>query len=136
MLYCLRFSLHPIHRDCHTFVGGTLIGAGSAVVAYYGSKAVLHSTPATWLAAARNASRRQLICDSAFSGIVGGISHVILDSLMHTDMHPFWPVFDGNVLAGSLGVGVLNALLTAAGFFGVVLWMLMRDTGSPARGRR
>ncbi len=127
VLYCLRFSLHPIHGYCHTYIGGTLIGAFAAVVAYGGLRAVLHLAPVTWFTAIRTVSKRKLICDSAVSGLVGGISHVLLDSLMHRDMNPFWPFVNGNALAGIVGVGILHIVLAATGFFGVVLWILMRD---------
>ncbi len=127
VLYCLRFSLRPIHSYCHTYIGGTLIGALSAVIAYASLKVVLQLAPVTWFPAIRLASTRQLIFDSAASGLVGGISHVFLDSLMHHDMNPFWPFVTGNSFAGIVGVGILHILLAATGFFGCVLWIFMRD---------
>jgi hypothetical protein len=127
VLYCLRFSLSPIHRYCHTYIGGTVVGGLSAVLAYVGIRTLLKLAPKTWFVNCRRTPRRQLIADSAISGLVGGISHVFLDSLMHRDMHPFWPFANGNALAGIVGVGTLHLSLAASGFFGVVLWLLMRE---------
>lgn len=128
VLYCLHFSLTPIHRHCHTYLGGTLVGGLAAVLAYAGLKTVLRFFPATWFGTLRSKPQKQLIADSAISGTVGGISHVFLDSLMNRDMHPFWPIASGNVLAGIVGVGILHALLAVSGFFGVILWLFMRDS--------
>jgi membrane-bound metal-dependent hydrolase YbcI (DUF457 family) len=66
--------------------------------------------------------------DSGIAGIVGGVSHVFLDSLMHRDMHPFWPIVEGNALAGLVGVGNLHILLAASGVLGGLVWLLMRDS--------
>lgn len=127
VLYCLRFKLYPIHRFCHTYIGGTSIGAISAILAYIGLRVVLRLVPATWFSSTRVATKKHLMWDSAVSGLVGGISHVFLDSLMHRDMNPCWPFVDGNPLAGIVGVGILHILLAATAFFGAVLWLLMHD---------
>jgi len=71
-------------------------------------------------------TRRQL-CESLIAGVTGGVTHIVLDSLMHGDMHPFWPFVDGNALAGVIGVGTLHIGLGLTGFFGIVLWLLSRE---------
>jgi hypothetical protein len=47
---------------------------------------------------------------------------------MHQDMNPFWPFAIGNGLAGSIGVGTLHIGLALAGLFGVILWLLLRES--------
>ena len=59
--------------------------------------------------------------------MVGGVTHIFLDSLMHRDMHPFWPFVEGNALAGVIGGGALHLGLAVMGFFGLVLWLLLRE---------
>jgi membrane-bound metal-dependent hydrolase YbcI (DUF457 family) len=127
VLYCLRFSLRPIHRFCHTYIGGTLVGAFAGFVAYAGIKTILMLFPSTWFTNCRNVSSKQLVTDAALSSIVGGISHVFLDSLMHRDMQPFWPIVDGNAFAGIVDVGILHVFLAATGFLGVMLWFMMYE---------
>ena len=97
------------------------------MLAYAGLKIVLCLPPGKGFMAIRSMHSRQQISDSAIAGIVGGVSHVFLDSLMHRDMHPFWPIASGNAFAGMVSVGILHIMLAASGVFGIVLWLLTRD---------
>lgn len=74
-----------------------------------------------------SAPRPQLFQDSVVGGLVGGVSHILLDSCMHHDMHPLWPFARGNALAGIIGVGPLHIALAAGGFFGLILWLFLRE---------
>ncbi|MCA9061251.1 MAG: hypothetical protein KDA85_22210 [Planctomycetaceae bacterium] len=127
VLYRLRYSLYPIHMYCHTYLAGTAIGGVSGFVAFGGWILLLKVVSVTRLREARFAKQRALLSDFLWSGLVGGVSHVFLDSLMHRDMNPCWPMVTGNPLAGIIGTATLHVFLAAAGFFGVVLWFLMRD---------
>ena len=77
--------------------------------------------------AASSAANRRRLVDSLAAGVIGGVSHVFLDSLMHRDMHPFWPFATGNALAGVIGIGTLHGVLGLSGFFGVALWLLLHE---------
>lgn len=35
---------------------------------------------------------------AAFSAFIGSLSHILLDALMHTDMYPFFPFSDSQIL--------------------------------------
>lgn len=47
-----------------------------------------------------------------YGAYLGGISHILLDMLVHTDMEPFWPVVQGNPFYLGL-MGPLSMLLLA-----------------------
>jgi membrane-bound metal-dependent hydrolase YbcI (DUF457 family) len=75
----------------------------------------------------RRVRRSQFMCDSVAGGLLGGVSHILLDSFMHHDMHPMWPFAEGNALAGISSTGTLHGALALAGFFGLILWLLLRE---------
>jgi len=62
---------------------------------------------------------------------------VFLDSIMHSDVQPFWPLSMENgayrlVSAGSLHMGCIFT-----GFFGLVFWLLLRQwTGRRSRSEK
>jgi membrane-bound metal-dependent hydrolase YbcI (DUF457 family) len=81
-----------------------------------------------WVQQVASTPRPRLLSQSLVAGVIGGVSHIFLDSFMHRDMNPLWPLIDGNVLAGTIGVGTLHIGLALSGFFGLVLWFLLRES--------
>lgn len=71
--------------------------------------------------------RRLLLSQSLLAGVIGGVSHILLDSLMHEEMNPFWPLAEGNALVGIISVPALHITLAAIGFFGLIFWLLLRE---------
>lgn len=69
-----------------------------------------------------------MLAQSLVAGVIGGASHILLDSFMHHDMNPFWPIVDGNALAGTLTVATLHIGLAVTAFFGLVLWLLLQES--------
>ena len=80
-----------------------------------------------WVQQMTSTTIRRQLCESLIAGLTGGVSHILLDSLMHRDMHPFWPFVDGNALAGVISVGALHIGLGLTGFFGIIYWLLLRE---------
>ena len=79
-----------------------------------------------WVARLRLATKTRLAAEACVSGLIGGVSHIFLDSLIHHDMNPFWPFGDGNALAGMVSSGSLHMTLALSGLFGVVVFVLLR----------
>lgn len=127
VLYYLRQNEPPLHRHWHTYLGGSVAGITAGVLMFATAWVAVAFLPASWQALKRLRSTRRvrLLSESLLSGLVGGISHIVLDSFMHHDMHPFWPLWDGNNLAGMIGVGALHGALAVSGVFGVLLWCLL-----------
>lgn len=59
------------------------------------------------------------------AAIVGGWSHVFLDSIMHSDMRPFWPLTEVNSSLELIDVGRLH-LYCLAGFVGAGIVLGLR----------
>ena len=63
---------------------------------------------------------------SISSALIGTISHVLLDSFMHPDMEPFFPVDTHNHLALVLSIGTLYRLCVYTGVGGSVIYFCVR----------
>ena len=61
-------------------------------------------------------------------GWLGSYSHLLLDSLMHGDLHPFWPLWQGNPLLGLCSITTLHAFCLISGGVGLLLWFARRLT--------
>lgn len=125
VLYYLYHGQLPLHRHLHTYLGGVAMGVAAALIMFAVivgvSRLYDHSRRLKEL---KGAPLRRLFLQSLIAGLLGGISHILLDSCMHYEMHPFWPFVSGNALAGCVGVGTLHIVLAATGFFGLVIWLM------------
>ena len=89
-----------LHGYTHTLGGafaiGTLAGLiGRPISAFVLQRLRIPHYPFTWAA--------------SFAGAyLGTFSHVLLDALMHPDMHPWWPFAPGNPLLGAVDTGWLH----------------------------
>jgi membrane-bound metal-dependent hydrolase YbcI (DUF457 family) len=64
---------------------------------------------------------------AAWSGaIIGAYSHVLLDSIMHSDIHPLAPFSDGNRLLGFMSIDDLNLLCIVLGALGIAVLAALR----------
>jgi len=130
VLFWLWRGDRAIHRHLHSYLGGVTIGIFAGVFMFlilrllrrfppFKSTSTHNSTDDRW--------PNQLV-QSVIAGLIGGVSHIFLDSLMHRDIRPFWPFSDANGMLGVVGVGSLHVVCAAAGFFGIVLWLLMQSS--------
>lgn len=130
VLYYLRRHEPPIHRYLHTYVGGIAMGLLAGLLIFGIVQVSRRIGPARWLWVRRLelTPRCRLLSQSLVAGTIGGVSHILLDSFMHHDMNPLWPVIEGNALAGAIGVPILHIGLALTGVFGLVLWLLLRES--------
>jgi hypothetical protein len=100
-----------LHGFSHTYVGATLIGAGSALTGKYAAEFGLRRMgqarylPISWPVAIASA-------------FIGSFSHVLLDSVMHADVEPFAPFMLNNPFLGFISVEVLHKLCLYSGLLG------------------
>ena len=108
-----------LHGLTHTYAGATLIAIAAVFVGRPVCRFVLSAmrprdvpaavlTDISWSAASAGA-------------FVGAYSHVALDSIMHADMQPLWPMAASNPLLGILPVGSLHVVCLVSGAVGAVL---------------
>ena len=116
--YYLLTQQSPVHRALHTFLAGGLAGATVGVVGGWIGRRLLprlarEDRP---LLAAELAGTSTLI-----GGLSGGLTHALLDGMMHYDMHPFWPLTAANPLLGLLSLDALHLLCVVTGAVGLLL---------------
>jgi len=107
-----------LHGLTHTYVGALLLAVLSALTGKYLAERGLSFIgygkflPVTWTAAWASAA-------------LGTFSHVLLDSFMHHDMEPFWPLSAANGLSGIVSVEALHWVCLGSGLAGVLIWLAL-----------
>lgn len=106
-----------LHGFSHTFIGASLLAVLSALSGKYlaqlGLK-ILHlnmSFPIniTWTV-------------SMLSAAIGCYSHVVLDSIMHSDVEPFFPFSLDNSMLGLISVTALHKVCLYSGLIGAAIF--------------
>lgn len=106
-----------LHGFSHTFVGGTLLAIFSALSGKYLSELglkILH------LDLSFPISIKWSVC--FLSAFIGCFSHVILDSIMHSDVEPFYPMSLYNQFLGAVSVSTLHKICMYSGLIGAALF--------------
>ena len=109
----------PLHGFSHTLSGAALITVGSALLGRFAIKR-------TWRLYERWSAEAgepfEIAWLQAWMGaLLGTGSHLLLDAVMHTDMHPFAPMTDANPLLMTEWMLHLHLACLVAGMFGMVL---------------
>ncbi len=105
-LYYLLQEDWPVHRFLHTYLGATLVIFLTIFLTKITFKLLKKTT--TWTA---------IISASIF----GAYSHIFLDSIMHQDIRPFYPIAESNPLLGIIGIPLLHKLCIYSGIIGLCI---------------
>ncbi|WP_232105780.1 DUF4184 family protein [Gimesia panareensis] len=129
VFYYMSRNELPLHRGLHTYLGGGAAGLLAGLLMWGVVLLLVRVMPVSsrWKQRLAQTSQTRLLRQSLFAGLIGGLSHVFLDSLMHDDMHPLWPFVTGNSLAGSISVTALHIGLGLLGLFAIFLWLMLRE---------
>ena len=112
-----------LHGPSHTYLGATLIAAVAMVI----GKPLFE-----WFLRDINETRKpgpfrnwklpqNISWTAAASGaFVGTYSHIVLDSVMHADIHPWAPLSEANRLYMMMPIGWLHLFCLAAGVFALM----------------
>lgn len=112
----------PAHPWLHTLPGALGVATAAALAGRRPSAAALrwwnaHLSPgqARWLAVDPRITPLQ-----AWSGaLLGTLSHILIDAVMHVDVRPFWPLLAGNPLQGLIAMNALHLACVIAGLVGI-----------------
>ena len=111
-----------LHGFSHTYIGAILLAIFSGVTGKYLSE--------FGLIVLRISNKHDPIKISWFvvylSAFIGTFSHVILDSIMHNDVEPFYPFFTSNGLLGILSISNLHKICLYSGGLGAIVYFLAR----------
>lgn len=120
-----------LHGPSHTLLIAIAIAAATAWIAPHLCEPILRRYNREtahfgllWLQEPGTISRRAAFISALF----GTLSHLLLDSLMHPDIHPFAPLTNANPLLGLVshdGVYLVCVVLSAVG---ALLWVLVKWT--------
>jgi len=132
-LYYLLQREYPVHRFFHSFIGATAAGLVAGVsflvivragtVVFPGRLAALVSSPSS------TARGEVSTLGVLVGGLAGGLSHPLLDGIMHPDVQPFMPWSDTNPFLGRVGLAPLHIACVAAALLGAVclaVWTMQR----------
>ncbi|OZG72588.1 hypothetical protein BTA51_14955 [Hahella sp. CCB-MM4] len=109
-----------LHGFTHTYIGAVLIAVASALSGKYLSELGLRILGVTndgpikisWLV-------------TFISAFIGSFSHVLLDSIMHGDLQPFYPFTEANEFLGIISVYALHKFCLYSGMLGAGIYFLV-----------
>lgn len=115
-----------LHGFTHTYIGAILIAIFAALTGKYLSEIGLKLLKTTenpisiawWVV--------------FLSAFIGSFSHVLLDSIMHSDVEPFFPFTLGNQFLGLISIPFLHKVCLYSGLLGAAIyyginWRLKRS---------
>lgn len=139
-LYYLIRQEYPVHRFLHSLVGASLVGL-IAAAACHAFLRVLSARAPQLLAPGGGASSavrgERAGLGALLGGLAGGLSHPVLDGIMHPDVRPFMPWSDRNPFLGLVSETMLHLTCVVAaliGLAGLAFWRAATRGALPERG--
>jgi len=121
-----------LHGFSHTFFGASLLAVLAAISGKYLSEFAL-----LILCLITNTSPLKILWWVAFmSAFVGTFSHVVMDSIMHGDVQPFYPFSESNSFLKVISSGQLHKFCLYSGLVGAGLYYLVRFLSKQKRNAR
>ena len=109
-----------LHGFSHTYIGATILAIFSALTGKYLSEFGLTILGIT--------KTRPIVIGwyvSIISAFLGSYSHVLLDSIMHSDVVPFYPFFLTNQFQGMISIEALHKLCFYSGLIGAAIYYIV-----------
>jgi len=118
-----------IHGLTHTYLGALFVAAAVFPVVWFSypllSRWWSYHAQAHRLSAFLMPGRPQVLPVAA--GVLAGtLSHVAIDSVMHSDMEPLWPFSPSSPFYGVIGIDLLHLLCVASGVLGLLFFAVLR----------
>jgi hypothetical protein len=111
-----------LHGFSHTYLGATLLAVLSALSGKYLSEFGLKV-----LGLSSITQPIKIVWGIAFfSAFLGTYSHVALDSIMHSDIQPYFPFATGNDLLGIIDMEQLHKFCIYSGVAGGIIYYLVQ----------
>ena len=109
-----------LHGFTHTYIGAVLIALLSALTGKYLSE---HGLKLLGIAKDDSINIRWPVC--FLSAFIGSFSHVLLDSIMHADVEPLFPIDLTNQLHGLVSIPTLHKFCLYSGLLGAGIYYLI-----------
>lgn len=109
-----------LHGFSHTYIGAALLAIFSALTGKYLAEFGL------FILRLNQQGRVKIFWwVSVLSAFIGTFSHVLLDSIMHADLEPFFPFTPANHLLGLISVQALHKVCLYSGLAGGILYFII-----------
>ena len=115
-LYYMLTDQYPWHRFFHTYVGATLMLVATVGLFILARESARHITLPNWFMW-QELTTKQVTLGAA----AGSYSHIVLDSIMHDDIHPFSPISPANSLLRIMDIDWLHDACLVAGLAALTL---------------
>lgn len=120
----------PAHPWLHTLPGAIGVAMVAATLGRKPSEWVLgwwngrlsSGWQARWLAVEPRISRST----AWISALIGTLSHLGLDSIMHADVEALWPIIAGNQIQGIISLNALHGFCVATALMALLVWSIAR----------
>ena len=110
-----------LHGFSHTYIGASILAVLAALTGKHLSEFGLV------FLGIKNSKPIKIVWWVAFlSAFIGSFSHVYLDSIMHVDVEPFYPLHLNNSFHGIVSIETLHKACLYSGLVGSVLYYLVR----------
>ena len=117
-LFVLITGNGQLHGFSHTYIGATLLAVFSALSGKYLSEIGLKL-----LGISKKENRIKIRWWISFlSAFIGTYSHVALDSIMHSDVEPYYPLPKENGLLALINVHQLHQLCIYSAMVGAIIY--------------
>ena len=123
-LFLFMNNSWPVHRFFHSYLGATVV----VVISIFTGRPICRWCIKKWNRKLSKKQAKWLYIDpvislkSAITGsVLGGYSHIFLDSIMHSDIKPFSPFTGKNGLYGIITLDQLDLFCLLSGVAGVLI---------------
>jgi len=106
-----------LHGFSHTYIGASILAIVSALSGKYLSQIGL-----VILGISKEKPIKIIWSVAFLSAFIGSFSHVYLDSIMHTDVEPFYPFTLVNQIHGMVSVSTLHKICMYSGLIGAAIY--------------
>ncbi|MDM7861638.1 metal-dependent hydrolase [Alteromonas sp. ASW11-36] len=106
-----------LHGFSHTYVGASLLTVFAGLSGKYLSELGLKVLKLDFTSAINISWIVAFV-----SAFIGCFSHVVIDSVMHSDMRPFYPFISNNDLLGIISVSTLHKICLYSGLVGAIVF--------------
>jgi hypothetical protein len=115
-LYFMVTQQFPLHRFFHTYIGASIILLLTLAL-FVGALKLASIMPLPNVFGWKQLTIRPVVVGAA----LGSYSHIVFDSLMHSDIRPFAPISEANPLLGAVSLSALHWSCIAAGAVGLIV---------------
>jgi hypothetical protein len=120
-LYYMVTGQFPLHRFFHTYIGASLIVLATALLFVLARRFAQRF----WLPDLFGWQRLGLV-PVLLGAFAGSYSHIVLDSIMHSDIRPLAPFSEANPLLGIVGLDTLHLSCVVAAVLAALVLVIRR----------